>query len=153
VEAEVPESSSHGATGYRATFERVDDVRVTPLSDVDSEKSESDPRPDLAYSRTHLANQRTYAAWLRTGLSVAAAGLVFAHLVPRDAVGRAHAFGFGTLFVGVGVGIVVFGAFSFHRVSDRLTEAGTPPAVATKWVVYASATGLALLLIGALLLI
>ena len=130
MEVQTPESSSHGATEYRATFERVDDVRVAPLAGVDAEKSESDPRPDLAYSRTHLANQRTYAAWLRTGLSVAAAGLVFAHLTPREALGRAHAFGFGALFVGVGVGIVVFGAFSFHRVSDRLTEPGTPPAVA-----------------------
>ena len=60
-------------------------------------KSESDPRPDLAYSRTHLANQRTYAAWLRTGLSIAGAGLLLAGVTNRTGT-----FELGALFVSVG---------------------------------------------------
>lgn len=108
-------------------------------------KSESDPRPDLAYSRTHLANQRTYAAWLRTGLSIAGAGLVFAAITER-----AGMFGLGVLFVSLGATAIVFGAWSFHRVSGTLKHAGTPPASITKCVVHGSAAGLVLLLAVAL---
>jgi len=111
-------------------------------------KSESDPRPDLAYSRTHLANQRTYAAWLRTGLSIAGAGLVFAAITER-----AGMFGLGVLFVSLGATAIVFGAWSFHRVSGTLKHAGTPPASITKWVVHGSAAGLVLLLAVAVFLV
>ena len=75
-----------------------------------NKQSESDPRPDLAYSRTHLANQRTYATWLRTGLSTAAAGLVLARLTPREALERPTAITLGALLVGLGACIILFGA-------------------------------------------
>jgi putative membrane protein len=111
-------------------------------------KSESDPRPDLAYSRTHLANQRTYAAWLRTGLSIAGAGLVLAAITER-----AGTFGLGALFVSLGATAIVFGAWSFHRVSGTLKHAGTPSACITKSVVYGSSAGLVSLLVFALFLV
>jgi hypothetical protein len=44
---------------------------------------EEDPRQRLAYDRTLLANERTFAAWIRTGLSVAAVGLAAGQLLPR----------------------------------------------------------------------
>jgi uncharacterized membrane protein YidH (DUF202 family) len=49
----------------------------------------------LAYDRTHLANERTYAAWLRTGLSVAAGGIAVAHLVPEPSRDSLMALGLG----------------------------------------------------------
>ncbi len=111
-------------------------------------KSESDPRPDLAYSRTHLANQRTYAAWLRTGLSIAGAGLVLAAITER-----AGMFGLGVLFVCLGATAIVFGAWSFHRVSGTLKRAGTPSASITKCVVHGTAAGMVLLLAVALFVV
>ena len=41
-----------------------------------------DTRDALAYDRTHLANARTFAACLRTGLSVAAGGATPAPVAP-----------------------------------------------------------------------
>ena len=117
-----------------------------------NKQSESDPRPDLAYSRTHLANQRTYAAWLRTGLSMAAAGIVLVRVTPREALERPTALTLGALLVGLGACMILFGAWNFRRVAERLAEAGTPPASITEWVVYASAVSLVLLLMSALLL-
>lgn len=38
-------------------------------------------RTDLALQRTLLANERTYSAWLRTGLTAVAAGLGIAELL------------------------------------------------------------------------
>lgn len=35
-------------------------------------------------ARTHLANERTFLAWLRTGLSLVALGLVTAQFLERD---------------------------------------------------------------------
>jgi putative membrane protein len=122
------------------------------LSSSPDKNSESDPRPDLAYSRTHLANQRTYAAWLRTGLSMAAAGLVLGRLTPREALERPTALVLGALLVGLGASMILFGAWNFRHVAGRLAQAGTPPARMTEWVVYASAVGLVLLLLAALLL-
>lgn len=125
---------------------------MSPSSHAEKQ-SESDPRPDLAYSRTHLANQRTYAAWLRTGLSMAAAGLVLGRLAPREALERPTALTLGGLFVLLGACMILFGAWNFRRVAARLDRAGTPPAAITEWVVYASAVCLVLLLLlGALLL-
>ena len=115
---------------------------------VDEKMSESDPRPDLAYSRTHLANQRTYAAWVRTGLSIAGAGLVLAAVTDRAGTPE-----LGALFVSFGATAILFGAWSFHRISGTLKHAGTPSAAVTKSVVYGSSAGLVSLLIFALLLV
>jgi putative membrane protein len=43
------------------------------------------PEPERridAYRRTHLANERTYLAWLRSGLTAVAVGLAVAKLLP-----------------------------------------------------------------------
>ena len=81
-------------------------------------------------------------------MSIAGAGLLIAALTERDAT-----FGLGALFVSLGACTILFGAWSFHRVSGTLSKAGTPPASVTRWVVYASAAGLMLLLAVALFFI
>lgn len=124
---------------------------------VDAEAAAStkeyDPRPDLAYSRTHLANQRTYAAWLRTGLSIAAAGVALAHLLPTSIVEPVIALAFGTTLVFMGIVAIVFGAWSFRRTSRTLAGHGSPPALATKLMVYASAAIMSALLMAGVLLV
>lgn len=81
----------------------------------------------LAYDRTRLANERTYAAWLRTGLSVAAGGIAVAHLVPEPARNSRVALLLGAMFVGLGVVVMGYGARHFARVSRALdAESGRP---------------------------
>lgn len=112
---------------------------------------DDDDTLDLARSRTHLANQRTYAAWLRTGLAVAAAGYAIARLAP--ALDPRTAFALGTLFVLLGIAIILFGAWSYAAERRALPSPRLPAAHAAKWVVYGSALGLSLLLAAALFLV
>lgn len=49
---------------------------------AESEEHSSKGHPDYAEHRTLLANGRTYAAWVRTGLTALAAGIVFEKFIP-----------------------------------------------------------------------
>jgi putative membrane protein len=84
-----------------------------------------DPSTALAYDRTHLANERTFAAWLRTGLSVAAGGIAVAHLVPEPSRDSMVSLGLGAAFVVAGVGITAYGAHQFARLAEDLGRRGT----------------------------
>lgn len=87
----------------------------------------------LAFDRTHLANERTYAAWLRTGLSVAAGGIAVAHLVPEPSRDSLVSLGLGAAFVVLGVGVMTYGARQFARVTWALAaESGRPAPVAPR---------------------
>ncbi len=112
-----------------------------------------DPRPDLAYSRTHLANQRTYAAWLRTGLSIAAAAFAVEYFAKGvvEQSRMASLFGWGLIITGAS--LVIFGAWSFHRFAAALASAGTPVPSLAGWLVYTSACVMTLLILGAWLTI
>jgi putative membrane protein len=54
---------------------------VSPTTDVGSPGGEFDPARD-ATRRTHLANERTYLAWWRTGLTALASGIAVGRVVP-----------------------------------------------------------------------
>ena len=49
------------------------------MADDDRGRGDFDSR-----ARTHLANERTFLAWLRTGLNLVALGLVAAQLLEQD---------------------------------------------------------------------
>lgn len=71
------------------------------------------PRPADADSRarTHLANERTFLAWLRTGLSLVAVGLAAAGFLPVDLVpGFRYVTLFAVLLVLIGTAAAVYGA-------------------------------------------
>lgn len=81
----------------------------------------------LAYDRTFLANERTYAAWLRTGLAIAGGGIVVARLIDEAAAPSALAMALGAAFVLCGVSVMTYGAREFTRTIARLSrEAGHP---------------------------
>lgn len=101
----------------------------------------------LAYDRTHLANERTFAAWLRTGLSVAAGGIAVAHLVPEPSRDSLASLALGAAFVLVGVGVMAYGARQFARLAHDLARGGVRDARATPRAVYVLTA-----VIGALLL-
>jgi putative membrane protein len=76
-------------------------------------------------ARTHLANERTFLAWLRTGLSLIALGLaadqfLAAHPLPVLPITPSLA----TILVLGGIVLTVAGAAQYRRGRERI-EAGT----------------------------
>ena len=110
-----------------------------------------DIRDALAYDRTHLANERTFAAWLRTGLSVAAGGIAVAHLVPEPARDSWIALLLGAAFVLLGVGVIAYGAHQFARVAGELGRDSGRPSPARPGALYALTAVVAVLLLAVLL--
>ena len=81
----------------------------------------------LAVSRTHLANERTFAAWIRTGLAVAAAGVALDQTVAPKLRGLPFAVSVSTGFIFLGVVMIAFGGIRYRRVAADLERLGTPP--------------------------
>jgi putative membrane protein len=108
-------------------------------------------RDALAYDRTHLANERTFAAWLRTGLSVAAGGIAVAHLVPEPARDSWMALLLGAAFVLLGVGVIAYGAHEFARVAGELGRDSGRRSPARPGALYALTAVVAVLLLAVLL--
>jgi putative membrane protein len=81
-------------------------------------------------ARTHLANERTFLAWLRTGLSLVAVGMAAARFLPVDLVpGFRYVTMFSVLLVVSGTAAVIYGA-NRYIVAYRAIEAGAyAPAV------------------------
>lgn len=105
----------------------------------------------LAYDRTRLANERTFAAWLRTGLAVAAGGVALAHLVPESARSAPAGPMLGATFVLLGIAILVYGGRQFTRMSATLPRgSGASPPVAPR-MIYLLTTCMSMLLLAALL--
>jgi putative membrane protein len=80
-------------------------------------------------ARTHLANERTFLAWLRTGLSLVAVGLAAARFLPLDLVpGTRFVTAFALLLVLAGTLSVVFGAARYVRAYQQIMRASYDPA-------------------------
>lgn len=76
-------------------------------------------------ARTHLANERTFLAWLRTGLSLVAVGLAAAGFLPVDLVpGVRYVTLFSVLLVLIGTAAAVYGA-NRYVVAYRQIEIGS----------------------------
>jgi len=74
-----------------------------------------------ATRRTHLANERTYLAWLRSGLTAVAVGLGIAKVLPSLQEGPAwHLVALGIGFCLLGLVLMVFGVFRLRRVDQAL---------------------------------
>jgi len=85
-----------------------------------SEKSARE-RTDLARQRNLLANERTFSAWLRTGLSAVVAGLGIARLLGSGgSLPIAHSI--GVILVLIGGGIYVLAFWRYAQVSRSLEQ-------------------------------
>jgi putative membrane protein len=75
-------------------------------------------------ARTHLANERTFLAWLRTGLNLIALGLVAAQLLEQDLFPDVPVVTlFAALLVASGVAMAGAAGVHFARSRDQI-EAG-----------------------------
>lgn len=107
----------------------------------------------LAYERTHLANERTYAAWLRSGLSVAAVGIAVAHFLPVEIRAPVVSLTLGTGFVLAGVALIAFGAWRYGRTHRELADAGGRARLVAPGVVYVVTALIAALLLTVLVMV
>ncbi|GHE41261.1 hypothetical protein GCM10017673_49490 [Streptosporangium violaceochromogenes] len=73
----------------------------------------------------HLANERTYLAWLRTGLSMVALGVA----VAKFAQGRGiHAVVAGVTLLLAGLMLIFYGTARYHTVRRQLIAGSFTPA-------------------------
>src|SRR5215470_7146512 len=97
-------------------------------------------RPDTKATLTDaLAAERTFLAWIRTGLALMGFGFVVARfglfLKQLELIEHAAAkpsFGlslwFGTALIGVGVLVNLFSSWHYYRLIQELNRGGPPPA-------------------------
>jgi putative membrane protein len=79
-----------------------------------------------ATRRTRLANERTWLAWLRTGLTGMAVALAVGKIVP-DIANTSHRWPYVVLGVGYaafGVGLVLYGTRRHQEVEENLDAGG-----------------------------
>lgn len=93
-------------------------------------------------ARTHLANERTFLAWLRTGLSLVAVGLAVAGFLPIDLVpGFRYVTLFAALLVVFGTVMTLYGA-NRYVVAYRQIETGSYRPAIGPIVAFAIAVGI-----------
>lgn len=110
-------------------------------------------RPDPSTrARDHLANERTYLAWLRTALTVMALGVGVASFAHNVRVSSAVS---GGLLVLVGAAGVVFGTIRYRAVTRELEAGiyttgtrGRAAVIASTVLVVAVVVSLVVLLVG-----
>jgi putative membrane protein len=87
---------------------------VASSTDVGQPGGQSEQSGD-APRRTHLANERTYLAWWRTGLAALAAGIGIGRLVPS----LTHQTRWPYAILGAGFALVGIGAIGYGLVRQR----------------------------------
>ncbi len=98
-------------------------------------------------ARTHLANERTFLAWFRTGITLVALGLAAAQFLARDAApGVPLVRGLSTIVIGTGAFVVVVGVFRYREGSRRIEAEAFQPA--GRSVAIAAAAALAIAALG-----
>jgi putative membrane protein len=93
-------------------------------------------------ARTHLANERTFLAWVRTGLSLVAVGIAAAGFLPADLVPAfPYVRVFSILLVLSGTAMTMYGVKRFVRASRQI-ETGSYDPMITPMVITAATIGL-----------
>jgi putative membrane protein len=78
--------------------------------------------------RTHLSNERTFLAWLRTGLTSIALGLASAQVLDdRVFFGVSLTRTLAALLVGLGIGLVVLGRWRFRAAAIGIINGSFSP--------------------------
>jgi len=78
---------------------------------------------ELASERTLLAAERTFSAWIRTGLASLGGGLAIARsLIFKSYVEQEMARVIGALLVIWGSGVFVYAIIRYHRACARLSQ-------------------------------
>jgi putative membrane protein len=85
---------------------------------------EGSDQPDDATRRTHLANERTYLAWWRTGLTSLAVALGVGRIVPELAGGETWPYAtLGAGYAVLGIVLIAYGSRRQRDVQQALATA------------------------------
>ena len=90
-------------------------------------------------TRDHLANERTYLAWMRTAVALLGFGLVVVRLrtaLPPATQGPLHAWQIGLLFCLAGLGSVGFATAHFFHIQSAIENDSYQPE--KRWIVACS---------------
>jgi putative membrane protein len=104
----------------------------------------TEPSPGDALRRTRLANERTFLAWIRTGITCLAAGLAVGRVLPElvdDSVWPYAAIDAG--YSVVGMGFLAYGLLRERAVAEAV-ERGEYAPLSAGALVALTAVGLAL---------
>ena len=108
-----------------------------------------DADPD-SRARTHLANERTFLAWFRTGVTLVALGLAAAQVLGRPGEPNAELVrAASSLVVLAGSGSVIVGLLRYRAARHQIDAQGFVPAWAS--VTLAAGAGVAMGLLALLL--
>lgn len=89
------------------------------------DEDDSISRDSESRARTHLANERTYLAWFRTGVTLIALGLAAAQFLARDIIpGVPLTRGISIALVASGTFVALAGARNYFR-GRRQIDAGS----------------------------
>jgi putative membrane protein len=106
-----------------------------------------DVDPD-SRARTHLANERTFLAWFRTGVTLIALGLAAAQFLARDVEPGFPLVRFlATVVIATGAGAVLIGFYRYRKGRHQIDELGFLPAWTS--ITVAASAGLVLAVLGA----
>lgn len=102
-----------------------------------------DADPD-SRARTHLANERTFLAWFRTGITLVALGIAAAELLAREGEpGALVVRGLAALVVLAGAGAVAVGLVRYRHARRQIDAEGLHPAWTSITLAAAAGIGLA----------
>ena len=88
----------------------------------------TDPPAGDAVRRTRLANERTYLAWLRTGIASLATALAVGRLLPALTDGENWPYALiGAGWAVVGIAIVVYGLIRAREVEEAVSHGEFAP--------------------------
>ena len=80
-------------------------------------------RTSMAVERNALANQRTFSAWIRTGLSSILAGLAIVRFIGDEEIFKGYVILIGLLFVVIGIGIYILAYITYRNaIEEQLKE-------------------------------
>lgn len=105
------------------------------------ENSEKPKRRNPSRVRDHLANERTYLAWMRTAISLMGFGVVIVRLrffQPPVTTTPGNGWKLGLIFSLVGLGTVLLSAFHYFAVRHDIDEDTYEPP--DRWVILFSIT-------------
>ena len=104
-------------------------VRGGPRRRREAVSDDDQPADPDSRARTHLANERTFLAWFRTGLTLIALGVAASQFLTVTTLTGARLIPlFSTLVIAVGVGFVLVGGWRYRRGQSRIDAGHFAPA-------------------------
>lgn len=99
----------------------------------------SNPNPNPNRTRDHLANERTYLAWMRTAIALIGFGIVIVRLrasgLPLSR-GPVHGWELGLVFCAAGLASVVGATLHYFHIQDAIENQNYQPE--RRWILVCS---------------